>query len=92
MKNATSTDRNAKWKADFRAMLGDRMTNRFMAACDLGIEGAYQPHTVTITWKRGLVLTTARAKKLCQSIKDGFNNTECGVDCASVEFLRVYKV
>ena len=62
-----------------------------MVAADLGLTGVYEPHTVTITWKRGAKRTERHAIKLESTIKDSFNKTESGIDCASVTFLRFYK-
>lgn len=77
-------------KADYRALIGHRGVNSLLVAMDLGTAGAYEPQTVTISWKPKTRVTMKRAEKLCARIKDGLNKL-ADTDCHSVEFLRLYE-
>ncbi len=78
-------------KADYRCLVGSRVQNRFIAAADLGITGAYEPVIYTITWKPGEVVDQARAEALSEVLKRGLND-QPALDCQKVELIRVYTV
>ena len=78
-----------EWKADYKAMLGEKLLDQFMATMDHEVSGVFYPQLLTITWKRGHLITKVRAEKMCAKIKEAIN--ERGVaKCHSVELLRVY--
>ena len=75
--------------ASYRAMIGDRMANQFIANAGLGITGCFEPVIYTIDWKPGEVVDEARARAAGQVLKDAIL-ADGRLDCHTVEFLCIH--
>ena len=82
-------ERQVRRHARYRCLIGDKLRNAFIAACDLGITGAFEPMECTITWEPGEKVDRKRAQAQCEILKRGINE-QGKYECQSVKLLGVY--